>query len=47
MRFVYPIDPWFLRGSMFSGGTGAGVFAFGRSSGDDNLYYGFREPTIL
>ena len=42
-RFVCTGSPWFDRGSMFSGGIGAGVFAFGVKHGSVDPVVGFRD----
>ena len=40
--FVSSSDPWFTRGGYYRNGDYAGVFYFGRSTGEGYSYYGFR-----
>lgn len=47
IRFVWPANPWFIRGENFNHGTGAGVFEFGNANGSTNTNVSFRVITML
>ena len=40
--FVYSSTPWFLRGGVWSIGSGSGAFAFGIDTGGSYANYSFR-----
>ena len=40
--FVFPEDPWFIRGGLYSQGTGSGIFHFGDTTAHPHLNRTFR-----
>ena len=41
-NFVYPVNPWFLRGGICYNRTNAGIFNFNNDMGSDGTSFGFR-----